>query len=207
VVLDAPWAWDGSAAPARWSVEVTVRWGDVVLSERHVSPVLTPALTRWRAAVVDAADPAPPDDPDLDWTTYAADPRDADFASLADGYILPLWRAAEATGGALVAYATTTITLPQARELAFAYRAAGPAQVYVDGAPLDPDVEKTGPVPNGTLHPWTRRTAAVELAAGEHTLRFTLDKPADLPAFHLYLSASAVAPDGEPLLLDLDASP
>jgi hypothetical protein len=185
-------------------VEVTVRWGDVVLSERHVSPVLTPALTRWRAAVVDAANPPAPDDAGLDWTTYEADPRDADFASLADGYIVPLWRAAEGGGGALVAYVTTTLTLPQERALAFAYRAGGPARVDVDGSPVEPDVEGAGPVPNGTLHPWTRRTAAVKLAAGEHTLRFTLEKPADLSVFHLYLSASVVEPDGEPLLLDLE---
>jgi hypothetical protein len=185
-------------------VEVTVRWGDVVLSERHMSPVLTPALTRWRATVVDAENPPSPDDPGLDWTAYEADPRDADFASLADGYILPLWRAAEAADCALVAYATTTLTLPQEQELAFEHRAGSPARVHVDGSPVEPDVEGAGPVPNGTLHPWTRRTAAVKLAPGEHTLRFTLDKPADLPGFHLYLSASVVAPDGEPLLLDLE---
>jgi hypothetical protein len=155
--------------------------------------------------VVDAENPPPADDPGLDWTPFEADPRDADFASLADGYILPLWRAAQGGGGALVAYAATTLTLPQERAVAFVYRAGAPAQVDVDGEPLEPDLEGAGPVPNGTLHPWTRRTAPVRLAAGEHALRFTLHRPADLPAFHLYLSASVVEPDGEPLLLDLEA--
>ena len=105
----------------------------------------------------------------------------------------------------LVAYAVTTLDLPAgAASSAFEYRAAGRAQVHVDGSPLAADVDGAGPVPNGTLHPWTRRTAPVTLAAGEHTLRFTLDKPADLSPFHLYLSASVVDANGDPVLLDLE---
>jgi Glycosyl hydrolases family 31 len=192
-VIDAPWAWDGSLDPLRWSVDVRVTWGDLVLHERRDSQILNPALGAWSVRIGDAE------------KTYAADPLDLDFGSLAESYVLPLYRVAR-PGEPLTVRATSTVAVPDDRDVAFAYRAGGAVSVAVDGTPLQADVTGAGPVPNGTLHPWLRRTAPVRLTAGEHTVQFTCEKPADLPAFHLYLSAAVVQPDGDAVMLDVSAS-
>jgi hypothetical protein len=192
-VLDAPWAWDGSLQPLRWSVDVRVTWGGLELRERRDSRVLNPALGAWSVRIGDAE------------KAYASDPLDADFGSLAERYVLPLWDAVS-DGEPLTVHATSTIAVPDDREVAFAYWAGGPVSVAVDGAPLQADVTGAGPVRNGTLHPWPRRTAPVRLTAGEHAVRFTCEKPADLPRFHLYLSACVVEPGGDRVLLDVSAS-
>jgi hypothetical protein len=192
-VLDAPWAWDGSLDPLRWSVDVRVTWGELVLRERRDSQVLNPALGSWTVQIGDAEE------------AYTSDPLGPDFGSLAERYALPLWAIAR-HGEPLTVRATSTVAVPDDRDVAFAYWAGGPVSVAVDGAPLEADVTGAGPVPNGTPHPWPRRTAPARLTAGEHTVQFTCEKPADLPAFHLYLSASVVAPDGDDVMLDVSAS-
>jgi hypothetical protein len=193
-VLDAPWAWDGTSSPARWAVDVRVDWDGLVLRERHESHILNPAIGVWRVRVGDGEE-----------AVHAADPFDADFPSLADRYVVALWEAAHsAPREPLVAQATATLSVPGDRDVAFAYYAGGPVAVEVDGRPVEADVDGAGPVPNGTPHPWSRRTAPVRLAAGRHAVRFTCTKPADLAPFHLYLSACVVDARGE-IVLDVIA--
>ncbi|MHA3702194.1 glycoside hydrolase family 31 protein [Jatrophihabitans sp. YIM 134969] len=204
LVLDAPFPWDGTLHPARWSVEVTVRWGEFEVARRHVSAVLDPALPSWWVRVDNAAGEV------TGWTSWAIDPTDIDFGSLAQrvNVRFRVWDNAP-LDVSTVGTALTTITLTDDREVAFAYVAGGEVAIAVDGDPV-PDADVTGnpPIKYFTLDPPVRRSAPVTLRRGTHTVTFRCSPPANLADVDWYLSTWVTDPNGTPLLdVVADAGP
>lgn len=213
-VFDAPFRWDGSPDPTRWSVEVTATWGSLVLAERHESATLFPDLGAWRAAAVADSDElsgrrllgelAGPSQ--LDWQSFHAEPGGIDFPDLTKRFAVPLWIFAENRSDAsLVAYAAATIAVPDDREIAFSYQAGGSVDVHVDGAVVEADVGGNGPAFFNALYPTSRRTASIDVAAGEHVVVFTCRKPGDMPHGEWFLTANAIDPADGRIALDIAA--
>ena len=196
-VLAAPFAWDGTLAPVRWTASVTARWGEVVLRHEHRSPVACPTIAVWQGAVADpGAEP--------EWEPWTADPGALDFPELTAPAVLFFHELVRAAPEAeRVAYAQATLDLGADRDVAFAYAAGGPVAISVDGAAVDADPAGTGPVPFYTLDPALRRSAPVALTAGRHEVLFTCPKAADLQVRDWYLWASAVDPADGAVLLDV----
>ena len=203
LVLAAPFAWDGTLNPARWSVEVTVRWGEFEVVHRHRSAPFTPALASWWVRVDGTAHPT-------GWTSWALDPSDIDFGSLAQRVNLRfrVWDD-DPLEAATVGHAVTTVTVPDDREVAVAYIAGGEVAVAVDGVEVErADVTGEPPVKYFTLDPPVRRTEPLTLTAGTHTIAFRCAAPANLADVDWYLSAWVTDPDGERLLdVTHDAGP
>jgi hypothetical protein len=207
VVLEAPFRWDGTLTPMRWSVEATAAWGDVVLRERHRSAVLSPGVGSWRVALADPAAVRAPADvmspaSGLEWRLRQAAPGDIDFPQLSLPPVLSFATGAVQWDAALVAHAATTVTVAEDRDVAFEYAAGGAVWVDVDGDRVDPDVTRAGPVPFYTLSPWLRRTAPVRLSAGRHVVLFSCEKTPDMGLHDWYLSVTAVDPDTGATLMD-----
>ncbi|MEA2293192.1 MAG: hypothetical protein QOE86_831 [Solirubrobacteraceae bacterium] len=185
-VLDAPWAWDGTLVPLRWSVEVTARWGDEVVAERHVSDVLVPTFAAWEIA----------------GRRWVADPGDIDFPELTAPAVLQFRTVLEE--GADAARVAATLAVAAERDVAFAYAGGGDVAVEVDGEPVTADVTGNGPMPFYTLAPRLRRTAPVRLGAGRHEVVFTCPR-GDVESHDWYLWASAVDPADGSVVLDVTA--
>jgi hypothetical protein len=196
MVLDAPFAWDGTRTPSRWTLQVAARWrsaaGEVTVNRRHQSAVIWPALTSWLAAVTapDVIEAAV-----ADWQLYQADPFDPDFAALSQRYVIALQHAPQSVPDrALLVHARTRLTVAEDAEVAFEYFSSDEVQVQLDGKPVAADVTGAPPSLFYDVHPLPRRTAAVHLSAGQHELRFRCEKRADLPWHQWVLSVSPVDP-------------
>lgn len=192
LVVDAPFAWDGSGRACRWRVEVRVAWDGPDVVRHHGSATLNPAITSWLVAV----EPQRPEPGH--WTVHRIEPHDIDFGNLADRFVarFRLWgrqAAPEALG-----WARTTITVPDARQASIAYVAGGPARFWLDGQAVEADVTGHDPAPYFTLDPPSRRTAPFWLSAGAHELGVACDQPASGP-IDWYLTAWVAGPDGRPL--------
>ncbi|HTZ43096.1 MAG TPA: TIM-barrel domain-containing protein [Jatrophihabitans sp.] len=203
-VFDAPFRWDDTLAPARWTVEVTAIWhaahGDVVLRHRHESAVLNPSLAAWSVAITElgAAEPA-----GSGWVCHRAEPSDPDFGELTGRYLLPVRRDPRAVPDrAVTVHARTRLRAASERTVAFRYLASDEVEVLLDGVPIRPEVTGNGPARFYQLAPALRRTAAVRLTAGEHELVVRCAKAAELPWSQWCLAVEAVGTDGE-VLLDL----
>ena len=53
-VIDAPFRWDDSPDPARWSVAVSAAGHDIVMRQSHHGAVLLPSIGSWRVTVDEA---------------------------------------------------------------------------------------------------------------------------------------------------------
>jgi hypothetical protein len=200
-VVDAPFRWDDSLTPTRWTVAVHVRWdsrwGEVRLSSRHRAAVLNPSLPSWAAAIT-----APDAEPDpAAWRLFQADPFDLDFAQLTDRYGLPLQHdPAGRPDQACIVHARTRLTVLQDCTAAFEYFASDDVEVELDGRRLTADQTDAGRSLFYELHPHPRRTEPARLTAGSHELLFRCAKSPELPWYQWCLSVSAVDSNGEVLL-------
>ena len=204
-VIDAPFRWDDSPDPARWSVTVSAAGHDIVMRQSHHSAVLLPSIGSWRVTV-DEARSAPAlteilSDPGYHWRAwplFEADPSDIDFPDLPQRYDIPLQHAPTSLPGQpYVIHAATRIDVAGDTDVCFAYFSSDPVEIRVDGKPLEADVTGNPPAWFYDPHPRARRSAPVRLTAGAHTLLFRCAKAADLPWPQWCLSVSAQTMDGD----------
>ena len=208
-VLDAPFRWDDSLLPARWTLAVTARWqsrwGEVTLAATHRSAVLTPALPSWAVAVTEpGAEPA-----SADWRLFQSDPFDPDYGELTERFAVPLQHDPQSQPDqACWVHARTRLAVAVDCEVAFAYYSSDEVELLVDGRPLPTDGTGAGPTLFYELDQRPRLTEPVRLAAGSHELSVRCAKAAELPWYQWCLAVSAVDPnDGEVLLgVGCDAS-
>jgi len=207
MVINAPFRWDDSLTPTRWTLLVTARWasewGEVTMRHRHRSEVLVPGLTSWLAAVS-----APDTSSDsADWQLFQADPFDPDFASLTDRYGVPLQHQGQPEG-AWVVHARTRLAVTTDCVAAFAYYSSDDVELFLDGQPLAPASADAEPAWYYDLVQRPRRTEPIRLAAGSHELSLRCTKSAELPWYQWLLAVSAVDPDSGEVLLGItsDAS-
>ncbi|MBV9594732.1 MAG: DUF5110 domain-containing protein [Actinobacteria bacterium] len=210
-VFAAPFAWDGSATPTRWSVGVEVEWNGLRLTHRHESRVLMPALGRWRGLIAEPDESPGIDEvladlaatePQLPWREWHQDPSEADAPDLTQLYIAPFGELVTThRQHALVGYAATSIQVATERDVAIAYVSGSDVEVLVDGRPVGADVTGTGPRAFWQPDEQPRRTESFRLLPGQHNLLFVLHRSADIPWFDLYITAYVVDPgDGRPVL-------
>ena len=202
MVIDAPFRWDDSLSPSRWTLAVSARWqsrwGEVMLGHVHRSAVLVPCLPAWAAAVTEpGAEPA-----EADWRVFQADPFDIDYGELTERFGLPLQHDSQnGRPGACTVHARTRLLVPHGCTAAFAYHSSDEVEVLLDGRPLVADVTGTAVTRFYELDQQPRRTEPVSLSAGTHELTLRCAKAADLPWYQWCLAVSAVDPnDGEVLL-------
>jgi hypothetical protein len=209
LVIDAPFRWDDSLSPTRWTLAVTAhwqsRWGAVTLGHSHRSTVLVPCLPSWAAAVTDpGAQPA-----EADWRLFQADPFDIDYGELTERFGLPLQHDPRVDrSDACTVHARTRLLVPQNCTAAFSYYSSDEVEVLLDGRPLDADVTSGTPTRFYELDQRPRRTEPVQLTAGSHELTFRCAKTAELPWYQWCLAVSAVDPENGEVLLGItsDAS-
>jgi alpha-glucosidase len=204
LVLDAPFRWDDSLTPTRWTVLVTARWdsawGEVTLRHRHRSEVLNPSLASWAVAVCPpGAEPA-----EQDWLLYQADPFDPDFAALSDRFGVPLQHNGQPDGARTV-HARCRLTVPADCVATFGYYSSDDVAMFLDGRPLAPDETGTGPAQYYDLIQRPRLTQPVRLSAGTHDLSVRCTKAAELPWHQWLLSVSVLDPDGGDVLLGVSS--
>ena len=194
-VLTTPFVWDGTLRPARWTADVLVRWGEFEVARRYEAAPLNPAFASWWVGVDSGDGTTSP------WSAWTVDPGDIDFGSLAQRVNVRFrgWDDVPLSAGT-VGHALTTVTVPEDREVAFAYVAGGAVTVTVDGEDVTADVTGEPAIKYFTLDPPVRRTAGVALTAGEHTVAFRCPAPDNLADVDWYLSAWATDADGTRLL-------
>jgi hypothetical protein len=206
-VIDAPFRWDDSLTPSRWTLEVTTRWasqwGAVMLRHRHHSEVLVPSLPSWAVAV--SAPGAEPEE--QDWQLCQADPFDPDFGALTERYGVPLQHDGRPDGACTV-HARTRLAVPADCLAAFAHYTSDDVEVFLDGRPLAAEVTDAGPSRFYDLIQQPRTTEPVRLPAGTHELSLRCAKAAELPWHQWLLAVSVVNPDDGTVLLGIsgDAS-
>jgi Glycosyl hydrolases family 31 len=201
-VIDAPFRWDDSLLPTRWTLLVTTRWaaesGEVTLRHRHRSEVLNPSLTCWAVAVCPPdAEPA-----EADWRLFQADPFDPDFAALTDRFGVPLQHAGH-PDGAWTVHARTRLAVPADCVAAFGYYSSDDVELFLDGQPLTGT--GTEPARYYDLVQRPRLTEPVRLAAGQHELAVRCAKAAELPWHQWLLAVSVLDPDDGEVLLGVSS--
>ena len=204
-VIDAPFRWDDSPGPARWSVIVSAVGNDIVMRQSHHGAVLLPSIGSWRVTV-DEARSAPAlteilsdlESRSRAWPLFEADPSDIDFPDLPQRYDIPLQHAPTLLPDRpYVIHAATRIDVAGDTDVCFAYFSSDPVEIRVDGKPVEADVTGNPPVWFYDPHPRARRSAPVRLTAGAHTLLFRCVKAADLPWPQWCLSVSAQTLNGD----------
>jgi Glycosyl hydrolases family 31 len=205
LVVDAPFAWDGSRQACQWRVEVRVAWEGLDVVRNHTSATLNSAITSWLVA----AEPERPEPGQ--WTVHRLEPDDVDFGNLVDRFIARFRSWGRQAPPDALGWARTTVTVPDAREVAIAYVTGGPARFWVDAQAVEADVTGHEPVKYFTLDPPPRRTAPFWLSAGSHEVVVACDQPAS-GIINWYLTAWVTGPDGSPMLdvtqhVDLDVIP
>jgi hypothetical protein len=203
-VLRSPFAFSGSSQPMCWEVEAGVEWRGASLVYNYRGPVLFPTVPAWRVAVSQGKAPSPrrksPDlsAPGLKWRVYEEDPQQ--MASLAEPFVVLLgesYREEMASGMPLVAYASTTITAAQEREVRIAYDTPGDLRVWINGEPIPEDKAGTAPVLEhlpATREP--RLTVPVRLRAGENSLLLAVTPLPGGGDYGFGFAASVLDPDG-----------
>jgi Glycosyl hydrolases family 31/Domain of unknown function (DUF5110) len=204
-VIDAPFRWDDSLDPARWSVTVSAAGNDIVMQRSHQSDVLLPSIGSWRVRL-DEAQSAPAlteilsdlDSRSRAWLLFESDPSGIDFPDLPQRYDIPLQHASTSVPDQpYVIHAATRIDVAGDTDVCFAYFSSDHVEIRVDGQPVEADVTGHAPVWFYDPHPRSRRSAPVRLTAGAHTLLFRCAKAADLPWPQWCLSVSAHTMDGD----------
>ncbi len=193
LVLAAPFRWDDSRTPTRWSVQVTSVWespsGPLTVEHRHDSEVLSGGITSWVVALTepDVTEPSV-----RDWRLYQVDPFDLDFTELTQRFEVPdQWGPVPLTD--VLVHARTRLTATADCQVSLEYFNSSPAlQILLDGRPIEVDVTGAGASLHYDLEPAPRRSASFHLSAGTHEVLFRCPKSEQLYWHQWTLAASVV---------------
>ncbi|MBX0330451.1 glycoside hydrolase family 31 protein [Oscillochloris sp. ZM17-4] len=205
-IIACPFAWDGSTATMRWSLDLRLRWGGRTLEQRFTAQTLFPTVGAWRTLIRPADQPLAPDDlldaagaprPGLGWRTHRHGPAHGEFQNLTELFNLPF---RDESGGwhdvALEGYALATLRSPDARDVRVAYSSASAPQIYLNGQPLA--VEEHVPAESFRTNERWSHSAPARLRPGENSLLIISGRPADMILWRWFLSVMVVGPDGLP---------
>jgi hypothetical protein len=198
-ILDAPFAFDGQVATARWTVEVEVTWRGERFAWRHESALLFPSIYAWRVLVHDGA-PLALDEvlsgADLPWQVQAQMVQDLINLNQPFGAVLAQGALEQRVPETVTdTYLSTTVVSPRARDVVLRFRSGGPARVYLDG-------REVAEVPV-TPEPWlpallrrARRTEVVRLVAGPNHLLVHTPRPEGARPWW-YFGGAFTTPEGQ----------
>jgi hypothetical protein len=206
LLLDCPYAWDGSVKPLRWSVELTIGWRGASLQRWFQSRTLFPTLAAWRILARPIAQPyAMPllidesgaAQPDLPWELHQHTPIDQDFQNLNEWYNILLSRFAAADPQtSFVGYAAASLQNRQAGIVRIGYHSFRPVRLFLNGVELAADQAGFAAA---TFAEW-RFSRPVELKAGINHLLIISEHPAADQPWRWFLSVSVFDESGVPLV-------
>ncbi|MGD8624465.1 MAG: glycoside hydrolase family 31 protein [Anaerolineae bacterium] len=179
-ILDAPFAFEGQVAAARWTAEVGVTWRGRRLTWQHQSALLFPSIYAWRVLTEDGGPLALEEvlsGANLPWQVQAQTTDDLININQPFGAVLAHssleQRVPETATGA---YLATTVVSPRARDVVLRFRTGGPARFYLNGR----EVSEVPVAPE----PWlpavlrrARQTEVVRLEAGRNHLLVHTPRP------------------------------
>ncbi len=208
-IIDAPFAFDGVAQTAQWSVEVSLTWQGHTQTLTHTSQPLFPTVTAWHAAVYNrkTAPPTPAQvvdeqgnlNPALDWASFVqTSERLRSVNDIHIAFIGRQHREQLAVGEPLAAYVVTTVTSPDDRQAVLRFGGGGEMTFYLNGqavAVMEEDAEKQAP-----MFRETQRTEPMRLHKGKNVL--VVHTQPQARAHFWALGAAFTTPDGE-LMTDL----
>ena len=205
-IVYAPFAWDGSSATCRWSLDLQLHWGSHTLEHRFTSATLFPTIGAWRtiAALADAApgpngllDAGGAPRPELPWDRHTVTSTGHEVRSLTEPFSIPLSQYARANRNASqVSYAVAELTIPAPLQARIAYQSPRPVRAWLNGVELA--TESFVPCAINKVNPHWSRTVSTTLRPGTNVLLIASDRPADEDPWFWFLHAAVHGPDGLP---------
>jgi hypothetical protein len=180
MILDAPFAYDGTVRMARWQAEVALTWRGETLRFAYRGRPLFPSIYAWQVLVYDEGleklelaqvlDDEGETNRRLPWKAYVQTPQGLKNVNEPHGvYLSEEYEEALAGGAPLAAYLCAVVDCPDEREAVVRFRSAGPATFYLNG----PEIEEV-PVQQEEWLPGllrkTRKTAVLRLRRGRNGL-------------------------------------
>jgi hypothetical protein len=179
-IVDAPFAFDGTVRPGRWTAEVELAWRGETLSFAHQSKPVFPTICAWQVLVYDEQQEKPALEQVLagEGATGERLPW-KEYVQTADGLINVnephvVWLSREygqalAGGARLAAYARASVNSPDEREAVIRFAATDSTALYLNGREVEDAPPGEGAELQGLLR-GTRRTAVIHLRQGRNTL-------------------------------------
>lgn len=208
-ILDVPFAVDGQARTMRWEAEVQVTWRGETLRHSHQSTLSFPAIYAWRVLVYnrddsplvleEVMDKTGVVDQDLDWRAYVQTVERA--RNTLEPHALLFfreYRQALQDEEPLAAYATTTVTSPDEREVVLQFRSGGPSVLYLNGQQLSEVLVEERENEGRSPFRQVRKTEPVRLRGGENTLLIDTRPPAEGRPFWFF-AAGFTTLDDDPM--------
>lgn len=190
---ESPFAWDGSVAAARWSLDLEITWRGRTLAQHFSSQALFPTVGAGLLLVRPLADALAPEElidaagaprRELPWEPFLHTPAHGEFQNLTERYTIPLDLHAQ-PGIDMVGYVAATMRSPHARTVRIAAQANRPLRLLLNGRPLaiERQVESDRLRQN---HDWSL-SAPVELRAGDNHLLTIADHSGQEIAWRWFL--------------------
>jgi hypothetical protein len=180
LILNAPFAFDGTVHMARWEVAVMLTWRGEKLCVTHQSRPLFPSIYAWQVLVYDeqveglalgqVVDGEGKIDQRLPWKAYVQTTQGLKNVNEPHGvYLSREYEEALAEGASLAAYLGTFIHSPDEREAVVRFRSAGPTTFYLNGQEIEEVPVQQEDWLTGLLRK-TRKTAVLHLRQGRNRL-------------------------------------
>ncbi len=212
LILDAPFAFDGTVRMARWEAAVMLTWRGEKLCVTHQSRPLFPSIYAWQVLVYEeqaeglaleqVVDGKAEIDQRLPWKAYVQTTQGLKNVNEPHGvYLSREYAGALAQGASLAAYLGAVIHSPDDREAVVRFRSAGPTTFSLNGQEIEEvPVQQEEWLP-GLLRK-TRKTAVLHLRQGRNTL-VVHSRPAQKKGPWWYFGGRFETPDGAEMS-DLD---
>ncbi|MCS6881365.1 MAG: glycoside hydrolase family 31 protein [Oscillochloridaceae bacterium] len=205
-IVYAPFAWDGSSATCRWSLDLRLHWRGHAIAYSFTSATLFPAVSAWRTLATPAISPLSLDAlldlagaprRELPWDHHTLASAPDEMRSLTEPFPVPLSQYARANrDAALVGYAVAELRAPTALEARVAYQSPRLVRVWLNGVELM--TESFTPCAVNKVNPRWSRTIPATLRPGANVLLIASDRPAGEEPWFWFLHVAIVGPDGLP---------
>lgn len=207
-IIYAPFAWDGTRTPLRWSLDVRLIWRGCELLHSFTSQTLFPTIDVWRTLAVPADRPLALEElldaagrprPDLPWEHHELDVTSHSILSLTEHFHAPLSRYGWAHRGiAQIGYAVAELISPRPLEARIAYQSPWPVRVWLNGVELA--TETFVPCSPKKINPRWSYTVPTILQSGVNTLLIASERPAGEDPWFWFLDAAVFGMDNLPAL-------
>ncbi len=205
-IVEAPFAWDGSPATCRWSLDLRLHWRGHDIAHHVTSATFFPAIGAWRTLAAPANMPLGLDrllDPfgaprrELPWDHHPSALAGHALRSLTEPFSVPLSQYARARrDAAQIGYAVAELNVQNPLEACIAYQSPRPVRVWLNGVELATESFAPCAINRVNLH-WSR-TVSTTLRPGMHVLLIASDRPAGEDPWFWFLHVAILGPDGLP---------
>lgn len=205
-IVEAPFAWDGSSATCRWSLDLRLHWRGHDIAQRFASATLFPCVSAWRtlAALAHAPlgldellDPSGAPRRELPWDHHMPPSAHHELRSLTEPFSVPLSQYARPNrDAAQIGYAVAELDVQDSFEARVAYQSPRPVRVWLNGVELA--TESFVPCAINRVNPHWSRTVSITLHRGINVLLVASDRPAGEDPWFWFLRVAILGSDGLP---------